>query len=362
MSSLLAVEILTSLAVQAALFLAVCGWLSRRTTDEVARDRLWTTAHVLLLLLAVADFALPHQRWLVAAAYIPEASYPAVLTAADWTARVLVAIWLAGVAGYVALIGLSLCRGFLLVRNSRPLLEADPAALRELNAELNPAGTTGVEIRISANVGSPFLWQFHRPTIVLPEFLLQFPVDELRVIVAHELAHFECRHPLHLFLQRLVEMTFWYHPAVWRASRRAAAARELRCDAASVDSAEQAACFLRSLIRLMERRVAPRALPAGLNFLGDGRFVQQRTAELLRRFEPKSAEQPPAGKRLTFATTIAALILAGVFWLPLNPSASRRSWWSPWPSWSARTLHEVGMPVRDYEVDGHRLTPHVHGE
>jgi hypothetical protein len=44
-------------------------------------------------------------------------------------------------------------------------------------------------------------------------------------------------------------------------------------------------------------------------------------------------------------------------WLPLNPHASRRANWSPWPEWSARALGASGIEVRDYEVDGHRLAP-----
>lgn len=32
----------------------------------------------------------------------------------------------------------------------------------------------------------------------------------------------------------------------------------------------------------------------------------------------------------------------------------------PWPSWSAQALNELGFPVRDYEVDGHRLTARYH--
>ena len=66
--------------------------------------------------------------------------------------------------------------------------------------------------------------------------------------------------------------------------------------------------------------------------------------------------------RIRKLPTIAMLALMSIacltIWLPLNPHASRRASWSPWPAWSARVLNASGIEVRDYEVDGHRLDPH----
>jgi hypothetical protein len=36
-------------------------------------------------------------------------------------------------------------------------------------------------------------------------------------------------------------------------------------------------------------------------------------------------------------------------WLPTSPLASSRSRWSPWPTWTATTLHAFDISVRDYE-------------
>ena len=63
-------------------------------------------------------------------------------------------------------------------------------------------------------------------------------------------------------------------------------------------------------------------------------------------------------ERIRKAPTMAVLALISLacltIWLPLNPHASRRASWSPWPAWSARVLNASGIEVRDYEVDGHR--------
>ena len=101
---------------------------------------------------------------------------------------------------------------------------------------------------------SPFCWQLHRPAIVVPDLLLDFPVEEQRAVLNHELVHLSAQHPLRLFLQRIVEALFWFHPLVWWSSRQAAAAREFRCDAQAVDSQQEVAVYLQSLLRLIEAR------------------------------------------------------------------------------------------------------------
>jgi hypothetical protein len=55
-----------------------------------------------------------------------------------------------------------------------------------------------------------------------------------------------------------------------------------------------------------------------------------------------------------------AAAICSLIWLPVNPNASRRAGWSPWPTWSADALDATGVTVRDYEIDGHRLSHHNH--
>jgi beta-lactamase regulating signal transducer with metallopeptidase domain len=159
-------------------------------------------------------------------------------------------------------------------------------------------------------------------------------------------------------MQRLVEAIFWFHPLVWWASRQAAAAREIRCDRDSVSSRQEVAAYLRSLLRLIELRLnEPALLPAGVGFLGDSSLLGRRANLLVESFEKPNA--PSVRWRPVFALGLA-LAFCILVWLPVNPRASRRADWSPWPRWSAQTLDAVGLPVRDYEIDGHRLDGHEH--
>jgi hypothetical protein len=83
-----------------------------------------------------------------------------------------------------------------------------------------------------------------------------------------------------------------------------------------------------------------------------------RRADLL--VESLNHSKKPIGAWRSAIVLILAGILCSLSWLPLNPSASRRADWSPWPSWSAHALDAVGVAVRDFEVDAHRLKPHEH--
>jgi len=217
-----------------------------------------------------------------------------------------------------------------------------------------------VDVRISdASVGA-FCWQFHRPVIAVPSEMIDFPPEEQAAIVRHELAHIRRQHPLHLFLQRIVEAIYWFHPLIWWASRKAAAAREFCCDRDAVGSRHDVAVYLRSLLRLIELRLSsPTLLPAGVGSVGDASLLGRRATLLVDSFDKPATNRPRSRPTFVFS---AAVLICVLIWLPVNPRASRRSDWSPWPRWTARTLEACGIDVRDYEIDGHRLDGHELGE
>ena len=72
---------------------------------------------------------------------------------------------------------------------------------------------------------------FLKPTILLPSSaLIGLPIDDLELILAHELAHVR-RHDLWInLLQRLAEAILFFNPAMWWLSRRVSTLREYCCD------------------------------------------------------------------------------------------------------------------------------------
>ncbi len=354
MSPLVLLEVFLSLSVQIALLIVLTTWIVKSPPFRTSADTCWSMAHVCILLLTAAAFLLPHVRLITLAEVQPSEGHPVLDMLATSIGQVCAWVWLTGTAVFVGVCVLGMYRATMLVRRATVdsrfggLMPHEPARTAPEN----------IETRVLSDDVSPFCWQLHRPVIVVPDLVCDFPAAEQAAILRHERAHIEAQHPLHLFLQRLVEALHWYHPLVWWASRQAAAAREFRCDRDSVRSKTEVAHYLRSLLRLIERKVHPPGrLPAGVGFVGDASLLSQR-AQKLGEFRETSA-QSASVRRTAAMVTIGALVCS-LAWLPVNPDASRRSVWSPWPAWSARTLNLVGVAVRDYEVDGHRLSLHNH--
>lgn len=344
-------EIFASLFVQTALLIGVTSWLARRPLFAAKADVCWSTMHLCILLLAIAAFFLPHPRFFTWASFQPSQQPLSAATIVGLVGRFVTWAWLTGAILIIVACARGIFRATSIVRKA----VVDPTICRLQDTMLpETAPRLGeLETRVIADNLSPFCWQFHHPVIVLPEIVRKFPEGEQAAILRHERTHIELQHPLHLFLQRLVEALFWFHPLVWWASQQAAAARELRCDRDSVRTKLEVVDYLRSLLRLVESKVkSPSRLPAGVGFMGSSSLLSRRAQQLGSLLEEKSMQPQPRRA----ATIIACCtVLFGVLWLPVNPDASRRSIWSPWPTWSAQALNSVGFVVRDYEVDGHRL-------
>jgi len=347
-------EVWASLTLQVALMICVVGWAARRMNAGHGADWSWAALYVAILVLTAVAFLLPHVRPITLAGVGRSVEIPAVHSASQTLGRLCGWVWMVGTGAMLVAIAGGVWRAAKLVRDATP-----HDALTQLANDAAFAGRTRpkpVQVRVSYVAVSPFCWQFHRPVIVVPDLLLDFPPAEQAAVLKHELAHLRAQHPLQLFLQRLVEAVYWFHPLVWWGSWQAGAAREFRCDRDAVANRQEVADYLRSLLRLIEAQVPPpNRLPAGLGFLGDASLLSRRAATLA-----ESVDQPPARRKFrrpAFALLAAAAVCL-VVWMPVNPQASRRALWSPWPSWTASALDASGVRVRDYEIDGHRLQPH----
>jgi beta-lactamase regulating signal transducer with metallopeptidase domain len=87
------------------------------------------------------------------------------------------------------------------------------------------------KLRLSRRADGPLLAGIGRPTIVLPNGAEEsFDESELRLMLAHELAHLKRRDLLWNWLPTIVGSLFWFHPLVWLIKRRWCEAQEAACD------------------------------------------------------------------------------------------------------------------------------------
>lgn len=355
MSTSTLLEVFASLTVQVTLLICIAAFAICRRHDAADSDGPWAAVHGCILLFTAAAFLLPHLRPVTLADLPWAAGSPAAIAPYQWLGRLCLWLWLTGMVAVITAVLGGIWRASSLLRQATRSAQLSEQ-IGSLDAVRHWQGQMP-EVRVSHVSISPFCWQFHRPVIVVPDLLLDFPAAQQAAVIKHELAHLTLRHPMHLFLQRLVEVVYWFHPVVWWSSHQAAAAREFHCDRHAIQSHTEVADYLRSLLSMIEAQVpAVPHLPAGLSFLGDRTLLQRRAAALLARAHRKSG----ASRHLAVGVAIAAVVFNAFVWLPVNPQASRRTHWSPWPRWSASILDATGIAVRDYEIDGHRLTAHEH--
>jgi bla regulator protein BlaR1 len=342
-------ESLLAVSVQVTILILIAAWFERRTAAH-RRDRLWHVAHVLALCVILQSLLLPHLRW----------SSPPRLVAAEWLASWQVA-WsaLAGPIVWIVLAGIVIRTVFVVVaslRSRRSLHNSVelPELTQAVRAEYPQSVFTrrhGV-VRLANGRAGSHCWHWQSPVIVLSRRARELPHDCQRMILRHELAHLEAGHPLRVFVERCVGALLWFHPLVWWSARRAELAREAHCDA-PLNSAE-ASTYLSALLALTQPAADDAlAVQLGLAFSRDRSLLQQRLALLTETTIPS-----PFGRRAAPILVAMTILLGLLAWPPVNPQASARSSWSPWPTWTASALQCVGVSARDYETDAHRLRRH----
>ena len=143
-------------------------------------------------------------------------------------------IWALGV---LAAAGVLVVQG---VRVSRQLRGATSASLSQLDADAL-AQTLGLRrapaICESAAVGSPCVAGWLTPVILLPPGLsAALSADEMRLMLAHEMAHVRRGDLRWAALPTLARTLFFFHPLAWWAASEWAAAREEACDALALNA------------------------------------------------------------------------------------------------------------------------------
>jgi beta-lactamase regulating signal transducer with metallopeptidase domain len=149
-------------------------------------------------------------------------------------ALVLILVWLVGVSWH----GVRTAREW---QSSRRLLRT---GVREAEGPLVEqfawvcarfALPQAPRLGLSEAVGSPVLVGAARPTILLPPSLLEVcTTTDLRLVLAHELAHLKRCDLLWAWLPAAAGGLFFFHPLVWLAGRDGRLAQEMACDELAV--------------------------------------------------------------------------------------------------------------------------------
>ena len=148
-----------------------------------------------------------------------------------------------------------------------------------------------VVARISECVDVPLLIGWMRPVILLPTSAITgLSTDQLRAILAHELAHVRRADYMVNLVQTLAEIVLFYHPAVWWLSHRIRVEREHCCDDLAARTCENPRQYALALLQLEKTR-GHSDCPA-LAIGSDGGSLKERIGRLIGRSQPRTGTKP----------------------------------------------------------------------
>jgi len=169
----------------------------------------------------------------------------------------LVQGWLVG----VALFSLRSAGGFFLLERKRRLHSAVVEdRVQEICYTLQDrlGISRAVHYMESAWLQTPAVIGWFRPIVFLPmSALTGLSEDQLRSVIAHELAHIQRLDAFVNVFQVCVETLLFYHPAVWWLNKRIRTEREHCCDEIAVTVCGNAVEYARALTLMEEWRSAP---------------------------------------------------------------------------------------------------------
>lgn len=208
-------------------------------------------------------------------------------------------LWLAGAAVLLA----RLVGGVNQVHRIRTGARMAPASLGDLARDLGRQmdEPRSVPVLLSDRADAPFATGIRRPAVLLPDGLAAaLAPEQIRVVIAHELAHVQ-RHDYAVNLgQHLLEALFWFHPAVHWLSRVARDEREHCCDELAAEVVGDRRAVAGALLALEEARGARRSHALRPAAAG---------GSLLRRVERLIALAPSG--RYRWAVAAAGVLLTG---------------------------------------------------
>lgn len=177
--------------------------------------------------------------------------------AAQWLSSVLPWVWIVGFP-LTCLWLLSGIAGAERFRRQCRMLDDDRAIAicRRLQGLLRLS--RDVAIGVSDRIAAPILVGIVRPLILLPAATLAGgTVEQLEMILLHELAHVRRWDNLVNLLQRMVEAVLFFHPAIWWLSNRVRLEREHCCDAVVLAHIGKAEPYAEMLVQMALSRPRP---------------------------------------------------------------------------------------------------------
>ena len=229
----------------------------------------------------------------------------------------LVAIWIAGVLAVVGRLVVGMVAVAWMSRRTVRVVDAPwlPLAV-ELASELGI--TRRLTFLESPRASMPMASGIFTPSVLMPEDANRWPLERLRIVLLHELAHVKRRDCLTHVIVQLACALYWFNPLAWIAARHVRTERERACDDLVLASGTRGPDYAEELLeiaRVMRGGRYPALLAGATLAMAHPSQLEGRLIAILDPKVPRSAVS-----RLRTALTAVGVACA------LAPLAAMQPW------------------------------------
>ncbi|MBC8064490.1 MAG: M48 family metalloprotease, partial [Chlorobia bacterium] len=234
-------------------------------------------------------------------------------------------MWLGGVAVLLFSVATVIPRLLLIAKRGEPA--SNPSLLSTVEELADRMGLSQVpELRIAKSRFDVFTIGVHRPQIVIsPQVIEGCSFDELRLVLAHELAHLRRGDMWVSLVAQIATVLFFFHPIAWLAAREFELARESACDEVAVRTLPARSDMYGQLLVKLSSGFEPSASFLVLGISSHYRALSRRITMLNRLSNSRSADRY---RRVAFVACLVGLLLI-VPWSLVPANAAPQKQGSP---------------------------------
>lgn len=170
-----------------------------------------------------------------------------------------------------------------------------------------------LEFLKSDGVDSPFLTGLFKPAIIVPAAMLsQLSLSEVESILWHEIYHLKRLDHLMNLIQRVVEILFFFNPAVWEISKMIRSEREKSCDDLVLARHSKPLDYARALYLLSAQQQRPAYLVTSASGAGRGE-LKNRIERILKPNKMNTNFRDKLNTLLLFSLGLVIMLIVSGF-------------------------------------------------
>src|SRR4051794_8922157 len=174
----------------------------------------------------------------------------------------------------------------------------------------------------------PMAWGVLRPSVLMPADADEWPLERLRIVLLHELAHVRRRDCLTHLLAQAACAVYWFNPLAWMAARRARNERERACDDLVLAMGTRGSDYAEELLeiaRVMRSGRFPAVLAGATLAMAHRSQLEGRLLAILDPRIPRRGVTRGGALATSFACLLAIVPLAALQpWSNSEPAADHQ--------------------------------------